>query len=105
MLFGTQESVAALTEPHTDNGFNLSIVGDEQTWTALVQRTLAELDRLRPLLVDVQRLGEVPEVDFGVSVGTPKAFVRSCHFGVDDLRRFAQLGVSVCVTAYPTTED
>ena len=54
MLFGTQESVAALTE---------------------------------------------------VSVGTPKAFVRSCHFGVDDLRRFAQLGVSVCVTAYPTTED
>src|SRR6266542_3540845 len=78
---------------HTDNGFNLSMVGDEQTWAALVQRTLAELDRLRPLLLDVQRLGEVPEVDFGVSVGTSQVFVRSCHFGVDDLRRLAQLGV------------
>ena len=90
---------------HTNDGFNLPVVASEQTWAALVERTLAELDRLRPLLLDVQRLGVVPEVDFGVAVGTPDAFVRSCHFGLEDVRRFAELGVSVCVTAYPTKED
>ena len=91
----------------TDNGFSLTLVDDEQekTWAALVQRTLAELDRLRPLLEDIQKLGEVPEVDFGVSVGTREVFVRSCRFSADDLRRFVQLGVNVCVTAYPTTEE
>jgi hypothetical protein len=89
---------------HTNNGFNVSVVGTEQTWRALVERTLVELDRLRPLLLDLQRVGVVPEVDFGVAVGTPEAFVRSCHLALDDLRHLVELGVSVCVTAYPAQE-
>lgn len=93
-----------LRRTHTDNGFNVSVVDAEQTWRALVDRTLVELDRLRPFLLDVQRLGAVPQVDFGVAVGTPEAFVRSCEFALDDLRRFVEFGVSVCVTAYPTQE-
>jgi len=91
---------------YSDSGFYLSLVDDDdRTWAVLVQQTFAELDRLSPLLLDVQRAGSIPAVDYGVSVGTTEAFVRSCHFGAVELQRFVQLGVSVCVTAYPTRDD
>jgi hypothetical protein len=89
----------------TTNGFNVCIVEDEQTWAAVVERTLSSLERLQPLLAEVQRLGVEPEVDFGVSVGTDEVFVRSCRLRAEDLRRFVALGVAVCVTAYPSSDE
>jgi hypothetical protein len=61
----------------------------------------AALERLRPVLKAAQVAGADVEVDFGVAVGVDGHFTYTARFEVADLRRFADFGVRLLVTAYP----
>jgi hypothetical protein len=84
------------------SGFNLSAAAEAPTWRELVERSPAFLEGIRPMLIAARELGLVPQLDFGIDVGTEKAFTRSCAFSPEHIRALAEFGVEVCVSAYPT---
>ncbi len=85
------------------SGFNLSVPVEARNWGELLERSMTFLDGIRPVLIAARELGLVPQLDFGIDVGTEEAFIRSCTFSPEQLRALAEFGVEVCVSAYPTS--
>lgn len=88
---------------HQQNGFTLSL-GEASKWEPLLQHTLAQLEKLRPMLDDARSRGASLMLDFGLIVGLSKAFTQSATFSPSDLQRFVELGLEVHISAYPGQE-
>lgn len=82
------------------NGFNLC-VGEGSEWPAVAAVLRRRLRSLAPMIRDGQKIGATFALDVGVFPGAGKAAVRSARFDAKDLAPLADLGVSLCVTAYP----
>ena len=87
-------------QPAGTSGFNLW-VGEGARWKDALAQTRTKLTELSPLLEALKGLGRGSEVDFGLSVGTLKGYVRSAEFEPADLAWFAERNIALRVTAYP----
>jgi hypothetical protein len=87
-------------QPEGTAGFNLW-VGEGAQWAEAIAETRTKLAELAPLLLALKTLGRSSEVDFGLTVGTLKGYVRSAVFEPADLAWFAERNISLRVTAYP----
>lgn len=76
-------------------------LAEADDWPELSAGAYAAVERFRPVVKAAQVAGADVEVDFGVAVGVDGHFTYTARFEVADLRRFADLGVRVLVTAYP----
>ncbi|MFB1484586.1 hypothetical protein [Corallococcus sp. RDP092CA] len=91
---------------HSTSGFNLTLVEDgEGTLHGPVAAARRQLEVLAPLLAELRQLAVPCVVDFGLFVGTARHFASSIHFPPDDVRWFADQGIALAVSAYPTAEE
>ncbi|RKG56453.1 hypothetical protein D7X30_23050 [Corallococcus sp. AB011P] len=91
---------------HSTSGFNLTLVEDgEGTLHGPVAAARRQLEVLAPLLAELRQQAVPCVVDFGLFVGTARHFTSSIHFPPDDVRWFADQGIALAVSAYPTAEE
>jgi hypothetical protein len=86
------------------NGFNLFIAegGEWKPVVALIRRRLRSL---APMIRDGRKIGAQFQLDIGVMLGGSKYWTLSTRFTPKDLAPFLDLGVELCVTAYPPSSD
>lgn len=94
---GVRDSVGRV--PNT-NGFNL-FIGEGGDWKAVAALIRRRMRSLRPMIRDGQKIGAAFELDIGVMLGNGKYWTRSTRFSPKDLVPFVDLGVDLCVSAYP----
>jgi hypothetical protein len=89
---------------YEDSGFDLTIA-DVETPGELVEKVRAYLAvcRVRGLTFAVPSISA--ELRVGFSVGDSRQFIGSVDFSLSDLRDFAELGIGLSVTAYPTSDE
>ncbi|WP_223643530.1 hypothetical protein [Corallococcus sp. EGB] len=91
---------------HSTSGFNLTLVEDgEGTLHGPVAAARRQLEVLGSLLAELRQLAVPCVVDFGLFVGTARHFTSSIHFPPDDVRWFADQGIALAVSAYPTADE
>ncbi|NOK13639.1 hypothetical protein [Corallococcus exercitus] len=91
---------------HSTSGFNLTLVEDgEGTLHGPVAAARRQLEVLAPLLMELRQLSVPCVVDFGLFVGSALHFASSIHFPPDDVRWFADQGIALAVSAYPTADE
>jgi hypothetical protein len=86
------------------SGFTLCLE-DKETFVAALSFARRTFTRFEEAALELRKRGISSVLDLGITVGTPREFVRSVRFDVDDLEFFARLGVALEVTAYPCVED
>jgi hypothetical protein len=82
------------------NGFNLCIAEGGE-WTAVAALIRRRMRSLSPMIRDGRKIGAKFEIDIGVMLGGGKYWTRSTRFGPRDLAPLLDLGVELCVSAYP----
>ncbi|WP_147468251.1 MULTISPECIES: hypothetical protein [Corallococcus] len=91
---------------HSTSGFNVTLVPDgEGTLHGPVVAARRQLELLAPLLAELRQLAVPCVVDFGLFVGSALHFASSIHFPPDDVRWFADQGIALAVSAYPTADE
>lgn len=82
------------------NGFNLC-VGEGSDWPSVAALIRRRLRSLAPMIRDGQKIGAKFELDVGVFLGRSQYWDRSARFTTKDLVPVVDLGVTLCVSAYP----
>ncbi|WP_375757261.1 hypothetical protein [Corallococcus exercitus] len=91
---------------HSTSGFNLTLVEDgEGTLHGPVAAARRQLEVLAPLLMELRQLAVPCVVDFGLFVGSALHFTSAIHFPPEDVRWFADQGIALAVSAYPTADE
>jgi hypothetical protein len=89
---------------YSSSGFNV-IVGDAENPRELIVTIRTFLATCRDLR-DVFRAPSLSvELDIGFTVGDSQQFVAGLSFDPADLAALADLGIALCVTAYPTSDE
>lgn len=86
-----------------NSGFNL-FLGQGGEWKEVAALLRRRIRALSPMIRAGRKIGAEFELDFGVMLGGSKYVTRSTRFGPRDLPLLADLGVELCVTAYPVSE-
>jgi hypothetical protein len=87
-----------------DSGFNISLP-DAESWAMALPAVRAFLESERTLLEHLHALALQSVLDVGVSVGEERSYAPSLEFPHDVLAQLAAHGVSLCVSAYPTSDE
>ncbi len=82
------------------DGFNLCLV-EGSDWPAVAALLRRRLRSLAPLIREGKQIGATFELDVGVFLGRNESWNRSARFDTKDLAPFVDLGVTLCVSAYP----
>jgi hypothetical protein len=86
-----------------NSGFNL-FLGQGGEWKEVAALLRRRIRALSPMIRAGRKIGAEFELDVGVMLGGSKYVTRSTRFGPRDLPLLADLGVELCVTAYPVSE-
>ncbi|WAM28259.1 hypothetical protein [Myxococcus sp. NMCA1] len=89
---------------HEDSGFTLSLAEAETALLALVEAR-ARLEPIASVLAELQRRTVTCLIDIGMMVGSHSRFTASVQLTPEDLRWFAERGLGLVVSAYPTSDD
>ena len=90
--------------PHEDSGFNIA-QPDADSWVIALPVVRAFLESQSELLDDLHTHGVEVILDLGVTAGEEKSYAPSLDFPPDLLAQFAARGVTLCVSAYPTSDE
>ena len=85
------------------NGFNL-FLGEGGEWKPVAALIRRRMRALSPMIREGRKIGAEFELDIGVMLGGSRYWNRSTRFAPKDLALLLDLGVELCVTAYPTSE-
>src|SRR5688572_31628015 len=89
---------------HADSGFNLALPQADSWVTALSY--LRDFIKVHAgLLKDLQSLGVGAELDIGIAVGEERSYAPSITVPNDVLTELSALGLTLMVSAYPTSDD
>lgn len=86
------------------SGFNATIA-DANNPNQLIESVRIFLSDCKAKKVVFPSLELVAELDIGFTVGDSDQFVGSVEFSVPELLLFCECGISICVTAYPTSDE
>jgi hypothetical protein len=87
----------------THNGFNL-FVGEGREWKRLRVPMMRRLRALAPMISLGREFGAHFVLDVGVTPGRREFWYLEARFTPEDQALLAELGVELCVTAYPVAE-
>ena|GEM_PF-751357 len=93
-----------LRETHANSGFNLTLAEADTSAQALAE-VRQRLSSLSPVLAEVRRQSASCLVDFGMFIGGERQFSGTAEFAPEDLRWFAEQGLGIAVSAYPTSDE
>lgn len=85
---------------HEHNGFNL-VVADGRDWKRLRTAMMRRLRALRPMIAAGPEFGAHFVLDVGVTPGRREYWYLEARFTPEDQAMLSELGVELCVTAYP----
>jgi hypothetical protein len=86
-----------------NSGFTL-FLGQGGEWKAVATLLRRRIRALSPMIRAGRKIGAEFELDVAVMLGGSSYVTRSARFGPRDLTLLADLGVELCVTAYPVSE-
>ncbi len=102
---GTRPAIGKLVGPvRKENGFNL-FIAEGAEWKPVAAAVRRRVRALSPMIEAGRRIGAKFELDIGVMLGGSRYWTRSTRFGPKDLAPLVDLGVELCVTAYPVSEE
>lgn len=87
-----------------DSGFNLSLP-DAESWVQALPSVHSFLRAERELFRELLGQNVKMELDIGVTVGEEKSFAPSLQFPADFLTDLVSAGVTLNVSAYPTSDE
>jgi hypothetical protein len=87
--------------PHKSSGLSAT-VADVPTPAGLMEEVRAFVSRCKQLAVSFS--GVRAELSVGLTVGDSEQFVACLEFSKDDLAMLAERGLTLSVTAYPTSD-
>jgi hypothetical protein len=93
-----------LRRTHEDSGFNLTLV-EARTGALALTGARHHLEKLAPMLAELRRQSVACLVDFGMFVGSSRQFTGSVRLSPEDLQWFAEQGLGIAVSAYPTSDE
>lgn len=91
-------------ESYESSGVSVT-VADEENPIALVRCILEFLKRCKAKGAIFSAHNLVAELSVGFTVGDSKQFVASVEFSSAELLMFAECGIAISITAYPTSDE
>jgi hypothetical protein len=101
MSWRTGDQALLRRELAHDSGFTMLL--SDATGEICQQEVLTVLDRFAGPVAELVQLGARVEVDFAIDVAPRRT--TSIAFSSDFLNHLGQLGISVVVSAYPSSDD
>jgi hypothetical protein len=86
------------------NGFNV-FLGEAGEWKPALAIIRRRMRSLAPMIQAGRKIGAKFELDIGVMLGASKYWTRSTRFAPKDLALLLDLGIELCVTAYPVSNE
>ena len=83
-------------------GFNLKIANAAVS-SFLAEDVIRWMEKNADALAELRAVGAELSIDFGVTVGTSEQFTASVVFSSSHIRRIADAGVSLSLSAYPAS--
>lgn len=89
---------------YNSSGFSVTIA-DASSPGELTDQILAFLDKCKNSAIAFSAPELKAELDIGVTVGESQQFVASVEFSPPDLMLCAECGITLSITAYPTSDE